>query len=175
MGVAVAAIMMLVLIWLYLRRRRWRQQGKRKNSHDPRDAEKAKTAGADVRAYRASALSELSGGGDLGADDKTRRYSELASPIVAQEVYGDREFAAELQGSAVPMNTGHKEVSRWPPGAPNYSAEHAEPRVEKKSGARLFDDAPIDETDIIIDVDDHPRTADKKEGFLSTSGGVEKT
>jgi hypothetical protein len=165
-GVAFAAIMMLVLIWLYLRRQNWRQQRKRKTSHDPRDAEKAHTTtGAEVRAYGASAVSELAGGGQLSADDKARRYSELASPVVAQEVHGDREFAAELQGSTVPMSTGHKEEERWSSEVPNHSTEHAEPLAEKKSGARLFDDAPIDETDTIIDVDDLPRSVDKKGRF----------
>jgi hypothetical protein len=170
-GVPVAVIIMLIGIWLFLRRRKWRQQRKRESSRDSkssnnsRDAEEAHaTAGADVRAYRASAVSELSSGGVLTADDKVRRYSELASPVVAQEVHGDREFAAELQGSAVPLSTGQKDTEMWSPNGPRDSTAQSGPQVEKKSGARLFDDAPIEDTDTIIDVNDRPRTVDKKRG-----------
>ncbi|KAF1914890.1 hypothetical protein BDU57DRAFT_520090 [Ampelomyces quisqualis] len=163
--------MMLIGIWLFLRRRKWRQQRKQKDSrgsrssNNPHHTEKAHTTvGADVRAYRATALSELSSGGGLTVDDKARRYSELASPVIAQEVHGDREFAAELQGSTVPLSTGHKETEMWYPNVPSHSAEQSVPWAEKKSGARLFDDAPIDDTDTVVDFNDRLRMVDKKGG-----------
>lgn len=170
-GVAVAVILMAVGAWMFVRLRRRRQQRKRRTSHgskspnDSRDEEKARaTEHSDVRAYLAPAVPELSGGGPLATNGTAKDRSELASPVVAQEVHGDREFAAELQGSNVASTIARKEDETWSPNAPSHLAQQAESQPEKKSGARLFDDAPIDDDDDDVDVVDRPRTLDVKGG-----------
>jgi hypothetical protein len=163
-GVAVAVILMAVGAWMFVRLRR-RTSHDSKSPNDSRDEEKARaTEHSDVRAYRAPAVPELSGGGPLATNETTKYRSELASPVLAQEFHGDTDFAAELQGSNVASTVARKEDETWSPNAPSHLAQQAESQPEKKSGARLFDDAPIDDDDDIVDVVDRPRTVDVKGG-----------
>jgi hypothetical protein len=171
-GVAVAVILMAVGAWMFVRLRRRRQQRKRRTSddskspNDSRDEEKARaTAHSDVRAYRAPVVPELSVGGHLATNETTNHRSELASPVVAQEANGDREFAIELQGSNVASTTARKEDETWSLNASSRLAQQVESQPEKKSETRLFGDAPIDDDDSIIDVVDRPRMVDVKGGI----------
>lgn len=161
-GVAIGVLLMVLAAWLFVRTRRRRRQQKTKISRAAtRDVETARVApGPDVRAYRAPAVPELSNGAGV---EKYRYYNELASPVVAQEVHGDREFAVELQGSDVPSSSVAKEGRAWSPSPPTYDQSSAGPHMEKKDGVRLFDDAPIDADDEgTLNVHDQPRATDKK-------------
>jgi hypothetical protein len=156
---------MAIGAWLYVRTRRRRRQHKRKTSQstyngDSLDEEVAqRSAGPEVRAYYAGGVSELPNSKDVSADDP-RRFSELASPVVPQEVHGDREFAAELPGSAVSATGPAKSGEGWSSPPPVY--EQAASQSEKKSGVRLFDDAPIDEHDSPINAEERTSVVDEK-------------
>ncbi|CAO2653936.1 Nn.00g106690.m01.CDS01 [Neocucurbitaria sp. VM-36] len=144
-GVAVGIAVILIAIgaWIFTRRRRRQWQKKRKSSRDSSshgytpDEEIARNlAGSEVRAYRATGGAvEMGHGKELDADEKG--LSELDSPTMPVEAIGDREFAAELPGSMVPMRG-----------------------VDKGNGERLFDDAPIDARDDPVEAE--PRMVDKK-------------
>ncbi|KAH7378282.1 hypothetical protein BKA66DRAFT_148309 [Pyrenochaeta sp. MPI-SDFR-AT-0127] len=143
-GVALAVILMVLGAWIFVRRRRRRWQRKRTASGstahgDTPDEEVArKLSGQEVRAYRAPGgmgAAEMGYGKEYGVDGKHR--AELASPVVPVEAVGDREYAVELPGSAVPMR-----------------------EVEKGNGERLFSDAPIDDRNDTFDPES--RLADVK-------------
>ncbi|KAF2823020.1 hypothetical protein CC86DRAFT_372764 [Ophiobolus disseminans] len=161
-GVAIAVILMAVGVWMFVRTRRIRRQRKRKTSRDPKSADEENNRGApgpDVRAYRAPTVPELS---NNTGTEKARYYNELASPVVAQEVHGDREFAVELQGD-VPSRATEKGES-WSPNPPTYNTNDAS-RVGKTSEVGFADDSPIDDVDEIPDVREQPRMTDKKGGI----------
>jgi len=158
-GIAIAVILMAIGVWMFVRQRRRRRQRKRKTSGDSRspsdlsDTENGHGAyGPDMKTYRTPSVPELPNSGRMTGDDKARH--ELASPVVAQEVHGDREFAAELQRSAVPLKAMEKSET-WSPDPLSYDQDNTASSVEKKSGVRLFDDAPIDEEDDSLHNHDH--------------------
>jgi hypothetical protein len=159
---------MAIGAWLYVRTRRRRRQHKRKTSQstyngDSPDEEVAqRSAGPQVRAYYTGGVSELPNSKDVSTGEP-RRFSELASPVVPQEVHGDSEFAAELPGSAIPTGGAAKSSEGWSSPPPVY--EQATPQPEKKSGVRLFDDAPIDEHDSPVDAEERPSMIAKKRGL----------
>ncbi|KAH7091421.1 hypothetical protein FB567DRAFT_518610 [Paraphoma chrysanthemicola] len=162
-GVALAVILMAIGAWFYIRTRRRKRQHRKTskssyNGDSPDEEVAQRSAGPEVRAYYAGGgVPELPNGKEVG---DPRRLSELASPVVPQEVHGDREFAAELPGSAVPAAAVAKSGEGWSSPPPIY--EQVPPRQEKKSGVRLFDDEPIDEVSSPVDVDERPRVMDKK-------------
>lgn len=90
-------------------------------------------------------------------NEKAGWAHELSSPVVPQEVHGDREFAAELPGSTVHETESEKDQAEM---AIYHEPSPVVVPSEKKSGARLFDDPPIDERDEPFDVE--PRL-DKKD------------
>lgn len=105
-GVVLAVLLMLLAAWFFIRRKRSRARqvkaalASTARAHTP-DEESAKKA--EIYAYRTQDPAELGGDPAMGHDP--RRPSELASPVVPVEVTGDRQFAAELQGSEVPKRT----------------------------------------------------------------------
>ncbi|KAF2031009.1 hypothetical protein EK21DRAFT_88523 [Setomelanomma holmii] len=168
-GVAIAVILAAIAAWMFvrIRRRRRQQQGKTSQSTyngDSPDKEVAqRTAGPDIRAYYAGGASELPNGKETVTGEPSRQYNELASPIVPQEIHGDRDFAAKLPGSAVSATGTGKSSEGWSSPPPIYKP--GAPRSEKKSGVRLFDDAPIDDLDSPVGVDERPRPVDQKGGL----------
>ncbi|PSN59325.1 hypothetical protein BS50DRAFT_580048 [Corynespora cassiicola Philippines] len=159
-GVAIAVMAIVIGAWILMRRRRRRLQqsaksiGNSSHTGDTPDEEVSRRLhGAGVEAYAAHGVSEL-GSGDhhFNADEKARHYSELASPVVPQEISGGRELPAELPGSAVSVRkmdgpgNGSFSIPRKP-----QSAVYA----DQKSDKRLFDDAPIDDRDGSVEIDPH--------------------
>ena len=115
--------MILLLLlggWFCVRRRRsvLRRLSKGSAATDTaHDLETAgKETGPEIREHRALGPAEME------ASTNERHPSELASPVISVEAAGDRNFAAELQGSEVPPQGGRK-----------------------GSRERLFLDSPIDE------------------------------
>jgi len=141
-GVAIAVILMAIAAWIFARRRRRWSKKNRSSSGNlnsqgdiPDEEIVRKVSDSQIYAYRASGAGDVGNVNELESSEKER--IELASPVVPVEVVGDREFAAELQGSSVSAQGG-----------------------QKGTDERLFSDPPIDDVDEPGDA--RPRIVDKK-------------
>lgn len=162
-GIGVALIVCLAAfgVWFFFRRRKSRRNETRSTSSHNFDEEHAeKPSKAEIYAYRAGGLVEVSG------DERPKRWSELESPTYVAEVEDGQVLRAELPGSAVPAasagKVGYESLFVDPPIEEVDEPGDAEGGAMDQKNERLFSDPPLDEGSETLKTDKSLRLLEEK-------------